>query len=230
MTYLLKGSWIDSGCLEGQAVYALRVQSRGDHCGDSPLLRKDRQGSATKLQQRNVVEVAGKLAQAGALKAGEFMQELCGAGKEYPPSTSLRGQLRRLSKAFGIPPAKRVPGRKAKGCATWSKPLEEKMEELATDPNLRVVKLSHDRTVVSFMVVFESMWKFLEDLHREGVLEFLCVGADHAFQVEWQGYTWGIVGAVLHRCIAGNWRKPFIPLCAVCRPREWKANYKELFR
>ena len=79
MTYLLKGSWTDTGCLVGEAVYRLRVQSRGDHSGDPPLLRKGRTGSATKLQHRNVAEVAGKLAQAGARTAGEVMQELCGA-------------------------------------------------------------------------------------------------------------------------------------------------------
>ena len=121
------------------------------------------------------------------------MQELCGAGKEYPPSKYVRGQLIRLSKAFGIPRAKRVPGRKANGCATWSKLLEEKIAELATDPNLRVLKLAHDRTVVSFMVVFESMWKFLEDLHREGVLEFCALGQTTHLELNGRG----ILGALL---------------------------------
>ena len=75
-------------------------------------------------------------------------------------------------------------------------------------------------------VVFQNMVDWIVELNEADLLaKRLAILTDHTHNVERLGYSWGMSGVLIWRCLNERWRKTFIPLLLHCAPIEYKGSY-----
>ena len=90
---------------------------------------------------------------------------------------------------------------------TWSKDLDELVEQLKEDEFLSVRDVQQDEFVWSFHLVFNGVLQWLVQLNKAGSLgQQLCALTNSTFNVEWQAYAWGSTGILIQRQVQGRWR------------------------
>ena len=182
-------------CEGGAQVYSLTVQSKGCHSGAAAKY-VGKPEAASVVQRKWVREACDQIAtelSVGDVTAGAVVEELESQDKPTPGESSVRGLVRRwkTEKQRNM----MLPAEDEEGPTTWTADFDKLVKELRDDPVLSIRDSTVGAALSSFTLVVVAMFTFLSELHVAGALSGYLVGqCDHTFNLEHQGYKFGILG------------------------------------
>ena len=208
----------------GAMVYVLRILQYGACSGARKQTEDDELADAAVNE-----EALALMKERGAVVPGDVVRSARSKGVKLPPSGRLRMLVRRLRRRNLVTSHARKSTKKQSRPLTWTARFEAKVASLQEDDFIAVHDAQAGATVTRFRIAAVGLFKWLQRMHRESPFAHLVMQADHTFNLEWMGYVFGAVGAVVHRLVKGRWRRTFVPLVWVCSPRESKGSYKAAF-
>ena len=216
--------WRFRGRWETETTYKLHVSYADDHSGDVRAKTRSAKASSPTLSvqdHQHVIEAAEFLLMHGMKPTPSAVAvRLKAAGHDRVADKPMRSVLQWRHRNFGDATSEFLRS-------------EEQFESFASqymNPDVGPIAFSFlDVRAFSWVVLCVSFFDLLQEQHDAGLLEIFCLTSDFTFNLEWMGFSYGIIALIVMRKLAGLWRRSTWPLVVLCGKRENRDQYERGF-